>query len=261
MTSAVIKAWNRTSDYVGAGTQLSARAMSTISGFASAQSPGRSPNIGVVPGALTFANSSGYGGNYGSAPACTGFAEDLPAETITSGSIDLAGESLGENQSVTRRVNGSAYITNNIVYSSTNWSNVAGIPRFKLIADGDIYISGDVTQLDGMYVSLTGRIFTCATGNGSVPTDSFDRCKKQLVVNGVLAARQVWFLRGCGTLKYAAANERTLTAGNTATDDQRCSTTNAAAEIINYAPEQWITSTVGPAPDRYDAVTAMPPVF
>jgi hypothetical protein len=279
--AAKISGWNRT-DYQGAGVQLAAMATSSINGFASAQSPGRTPAIGVIPRSLSFANTTGaiYGGDYNGSLPCTGFLENLPSgdgvTTYTSApgnvipsqtlsTIPAGQPGAGTGRAVVYHITGDVFIPANITYdTSAPWSSPSEIPSFQLIVEGNIYISNDVTQLDGLYAAIGGKVYTCANAIGSVPDDSFAGCPNQLVVNGSLAAKQVLLLRGCGSLRYSYNGEPTPGAPNysgTSGDVQTCSGGNHAAEVINYMPEQWIRSAFGLPPDRYDSISSLPPIL
>lgn len=206
---------------------------------------------------LTFANTgSGYGGNFGGGIACTGFIDNTIA--VTSGTT-LQPVNLANGGREVRRYNGNVYIGSNVELPE-NWGNsVTNAPLFQLLVKGNIYIGANVSRIDGLYAA-TGNIYTCATGPGSPATSgTFQACKSQLVVNGALAANKISWLRDCGSVIYAQSTDTAPAEGGQ--DKERCSSNNAAAEVINYSAEQWIRS-AAPDPDyKYDAISSLPPVL
>lgn len=270
-----IIAHNRFSDFAGAGGQYAVMGMNIINQFASAQYNfmNANPTSGDRPTELTFANqpsgSYGYGQGWGSTARCIGYVEELPNGTpVETGSVSINGTtSVPPGTSIVRHVKGNVYIRHDIRYvGSGSWTSPGQIPEFQLVVEGDIYIDNGVNQLDGLYVAIPdfatgngGNIYTCATSMGSVPNNTFSQCKSQLVVNGALVAKKVHFLRDCGTLARSVVSEPTVYSGGT--NDQVCSGANHAAEVINYTPLHWIRSSVGPPPDRYDAITSLPPIL
>jgi len=268
--TATIKGQNRGSgdNYAGSGVQHAAFSNGFISQFVSGQY-NRNFTTTRPPVGLTFANNaggSGYGGGFGTGGGCIDPLQQLPSDAEEStGDTILNGKGLLPNDKVVQHVKGDVLITNNITYGTT-WTDVRQIPLYELVVEGNIFIAGNVTQLDGLYVALSnaagtsgGHIYTCATGMRSLPTNTFTGCKRQLVVNGSFVAKQVHLLRDCGSLKYSPSDVGTTYSGGV--DDQTCNVTNHAAEVFNYGPEQWIRAAAGFPSDAYDSISSMPPVL
>lgn len=278
---ALIKTYSRP-DGAGSGTQLAAYSQGFIEQFVSGQfnAIGVNPAVGNLPTALTFANSpggSGYGGAFGSTGPCIDYVTKLPAGTPTiAGDKELPDNPAGQPMNApvqimagTKKVQyivGDVFIKHNITYSAAGWTAIEQIPLYQLVVVGNIYISPDVTQLDGLYAAVQkadgsggGNIYTCATGIRAEVTQTFTACRTQLVVNGAFSAKKVHFLRDCSSLYRAGVTEGTIYRGGRS--DQLCDADNHAAEIFNYSPEQWIRGAVGPASNKYDAISSMPPVL
>jgi hypothetical protein len=125
------------------------------------------------------------------------------------------------------------------------------MPSFKLIVEGNIYVSPAVTRLDGVYRAQPpaatpgkGNFYTCA--NGFTPMTLgvavSAGCGNQLTVNGAVSARQVWLLRTAGTVSAATA-----------------------AETFNFVPETWVNAAFGSVMPEdlagYDSLSNLPPVL
>jgi hypothetical protein len=97
-------------------------------------------------------------------------------------------------------------ITGNVTLASGNYT-AADLPTFTLVADGNIYISNNVTRLDGFYVSK-GLIYTCVTGSlpvpDTTPANPYSNCSNKLTFNGQVVARQIRLGRTNGTLSQSA---------------------------------------------------------
>lgn len=246
-------------DYTGSGTQFAAISSKFIEGFVSGQY-----NTGLTgrPRGLSFANTTGtYGGNFQNSGGCVGFVDKL--QNPENAPASLGNITVGSGQRKVYHRVGNIFINGDISMADS-WSTVEDIPVFQLVVEGDIYISANVTQLDGMYAAVPrggsgGNIYTCANGLGSIPVNTFTDCKRQLVVNGSLSANSIKFMRDCSSLRYATTSEPTRYFGGT--NPQTCSETNRASEIINFTPEQWIRGAIGDGTKKYDAITSMPPVL
>jgi hypothetical protein len=271
--------WNNEGpSFSGAGAQFATYAMKQIFDFATA--------LGNTGGAqagsgLAFANktpSGGtFGGTFGALPCASNFfatkgtttpaaspinvgglATNTYTGTAPAGQAVQIGGNLGGSQKVVVYVDGDVLITGDIKFPGS-WTT-ANPPYFQLIVRGNIYISQNVKQLDGIYSAQPngaagGIIYTCA--NTGLPATAvapagggaFTSCKNQLIVNGSFVARQVQFLRVNGTLRQSAANEP----GNA---------TSHAAEIFNYSPALWMTMPPGiTTTNDYDSVTSLPPIL
>lgn len=286
-SGASIKAHNRgTLPFAGAGASVATLATGSISGFPS----GQFANIvlGTAPTALSFANTTGgMGGGWGSTVPCVGidkFKESipLPGDELTGRTVPAVNTQcylgsgtqgscpVGYHQVTTQQWrythDGDIFISGDIKYSGGTWGNVSDIPLFQIVVNGDIYIDNDITQLDGVFISVGGTIYTCSTAIGDKHTDTWQGdgsvCGKQLVVNGAFIADNIRFSRECATLNRSQPFETTNYTGGT--DPQYCQPAGSgtrASEVFNFLPEQWIKSSIGPPGTKYDAITNMPPIL
>ena len=264
----------------GSGTQFAAFASGFIDRFVSGQyNPlGANPDAGSMPTKLTFANNaggSGYGGGFGTAGACYNYVEKLPEGTQpTVGNTSINGHGIGVGHKEIQYIKGNAYINGNISYNNGTRSTASDIPLYELVVEGDIFIDARVTQLDGLYVALPssptagGNIYTCAFVSGAsatLPTTTFqggvNNCKRQLVVNGAFAAKQIKFGRDCGSLVMSQNNEPTPSSYTGGVDAQLCNASNHAAEVFNFMPEVWIRSATGGGKTNYDSISSLPPIL
>lgn len=263
-----IAGWNNNlPGYAGAGGKFGVTALAGITGFASAQGSSQSG------AGLSFANtgsspSSGqYGGSFGSGGICW----SPPSTNVTTSAGDtLGGMTVQPGEHKTIHYTGDLYIANNIVYAE-GWGNLRDIPGLVIYVDGNIYIDAGVTRLDGTYAARPtsatagGTIYTCATpGNRSniaTEPDYFNICKNQLVVNGSLIGKAIKFLRTCGTVGQAVANEPVTTTGGT--DKGTCGAGSHAAEVINNGPADWLGrgNMDAVTNDQWNSVVSLPPVL
>ncbi len=134
-------------------------------------------------------------------------------------SYHASGGTLGGAAGFTGRhtmyVEGNVIINGDITYGPTG-ATIDSIPSFTLIVKGNIYISHNVKQLDGIYIAQSttpaganGEIHTC-TNNGTPfnLASSGDRdilanlcSQEQLKINGLLAANKLKFYRVKYTLR------------------------------------------------------------
>ncbi|HSX30226.1 MAG TPA: hypothetical protein VLE73_06745 [Candidatus Saccharimonadales bacterium] len=274
-----IVAWNKENpSFSGAGTQYAAYAMNRVHDFATAYGN----TAGAVPGtSLAFANTTAvgasiFGGLFGSLPCVPDYyarrtlttTQPLPSGNLPSlpnglrsftatGPITVHGNVTPGQQSVIY-VDGDVLIDGDITYAGS-W-NINNMPLLQLVVRGNIYISENVTQLDGIYIAqpstaTNGIIFTCANpGLPGIPvatTDPlvFSRCRNTLTINGSFIARQVQLLRTRGTLSQSSSLEAPA-GGN-------------IAEVFNYSPATWIQQPPVPSDmmEGYDAITSLPPVL
>lgn len=246
--------------YAGSGVEFAAIAANQITGFSSATMRtlgGSSP----LPGTgLTFSNNSPTSlGSYFSSNSrevkdwfvgtMEGTTRDAP-QTTPGPSINNAGFAAyadgGQTyfapsanktltisaisnftQSHTVYVDGDVIITGNIVANEasivTGGGDVGSIPYFTVIAKGNIYISKDVTRLDGLYIAQpkdvsggknndkdSGIIYTCKdpTDGASYSTANlYYSCDSKLTINGAFVSQKTKFLRTNGTLAQIAKTE------------------------------------------------------
>ena len=208
----------------GAGAQFNALSLTNIVGFASAQTAfGRSPtdlsfaNSGAGVNISTDTYSPALGGNFGGAQCLTDVTKPTGGDTTNvPGSYTLPATTInpGDNKSIF--VNGDVYISGNVTYGP-GWTYTAGgtnntVPSLVLSATGNIYISPNVTELDGLYIAkpnsagVGGKIYTCYPGFGPVPasyiSNLFNKgCNNQLAVYGNFEANQVNMMRTYGSLR------------------------------------------------------------
>jgi hypothetical protein len=252
--NAGILGWNK-GNGAGAGTQLAAQAASLITDFASATMRGSNP---VTPKGLSFGNVTGtYGGNFGTGQCAKDYfanASNVQSGYTTTGST----VPLATHQTV--YVNGDAFIRGNILYAGNgSWANLAQIPSYYMVVKGNIYISEQVTQLDGVYIAQPktdgsgGKIYTCVDHDTrqvrTTSPDAFTRCQNKLTVNGAFIANQVKFLRTIGSLRDSTVGE--------------ASTSPTIAEVFNYSPELFLVNpgVSSQSARQYESATGLPPVL
>lgn len=256
---AKIEAWatTRSGNWVGAGGEFAVRATDVIDGFIS-----RSLNGSESPTALSFGNTSGttritdFGGEPGSdSGAYGGCIPDYWTELGQDGFAPLPGVSGGE-WAGGAAPNGYYYHTGTLTITDNvnlpgNWTNVNDIPRFYLVVKGNINISPDVTNIDGVIIAQPtplgagGTINTCAT------TD-WRECDSKLTFNGAVVADTIKLNRTIGDVSDAGANEQPGS-GN-------------IAEVFNFLPELYLAEqgdldipVSGAA--KYDYIIGLPPVL
>jgi hypothetical protein len=194
----------------------------------------------IVP--ATDAESPALGGSYGAQAKCVvpPQPDTSVAQTLTPGSLNLNGGDttgvgvaknykgdltlsssrvLSGNTSVF--VNGNVYINSNLQLNQAGWgissTGKTTVPSFTLTATGNIYISPNVTQLDGIYAS-SGTIYTCGqispVAYAPMPAAQlYDSCHNQLLFTGSVMADQVKMMRTFGSLR----DEKAVTGTTTAT--------------------------------------------
>lgn len=265
-TDGSIISWNRGvgAGYAGAGTRLAALALDSIYEFSSGN---------TAPRGLTFANTTGsgstYGGLLGSLPCTPDYYGRKPATTLpfttipaalTSGAYVPGGVgpfsisgSLAAGKRVTLYADGDVFITGDITYPGS-WTT-GDMPLFQLVVRGNIYIRNTVGRLDGVYIAQRngpsgGTIYTCATAAAPlVPGPGLNStCGGKLTVNGAFVANDVQLLRTRGTRQQAAAGE--------------LNSSNNIAEVFNFSPALWMAQPTGlPSSLHYDSIAGLPPVL
>ncbi len=201
--------------------------------------------LNQTPGSDYTISSSLKGTYFANSTATTPFS--LGANTITNG------------QQITLYVNGNLSITGNITYNTKDWKSISDIPNLKLIVSGNIYISPDVTQLDGTYIAK-GSIYDCSyveqdfattaytsiANSGSYPNSGTgaQACyNNHLIVNGSFIANSVYLQRTGGD--YTNGN------GTIAP---------SPAEVFNYGPEDWLAPSQANT-GQFEAIKDLPPVL
>ena len=247
----------------GSGVQFAASALGEVSGFNSARlrTGAQKP---LPPDGLTFANIGATDGQNGIGQHCLfdyyshrdddTVAQDKPDAVITSlakgkwkhsGSVTIGNGtspvSIGLGNKASLYVDGDVTINSNVEYApDSGWLTLNDIPSFYLIVKGNIYVSPNVTRLDGMYImqpntgTPTGAMFTCAAATPThqfTPLDRYNNCKNRLTINGGLQAVRVYFDR-IGTYSLRDATNSTEAKAGSST----------GAEIVNFSPEMYLTS-------------------
>lgn len=273
----------------GSGTQFAALALGQISGFGSASVRGsgyphglsfsNAPdtiNIGVPDQPLDGGQYAGQGicsedfystlkksdATHVTASSINVNALDDNKQSYTDGDITINGGSPFTKQAALF-VNGNVYIRGDISYSAGKY--------LAIIAKGNIYIDNNVYNLDGLYVAQPkddgsrGTIYTCSQvslNSASLfdKNDLYDNCggndKKQLVVNGAFAAKDVKLLRVANSLRNSCRGEYVTALGG-------CGASKAA-EVFNFSPEIYLFTPVfeeNTTSDPYQYITTLPPVL
>ena len=164
--------------------------------------------------------------------------------------INQAGIKIYQGQHATIYVDGNVYINGNVqLMSWISGSSIQNIPSFTLIAKGNIYISPNVTELDGTYIAQGGTIYTCSN-NGATPNPLYSSCSNnQLKIYGSLIAKQIDFMRTNGTVSQAANPSSNLCSG---ADPN-------AAEVICYTPNEWLGQSG--SNNYYNEISSPPPIL
>ncbi len=265
--------------YKGSGGQLGVMSRGSIIEFVSASLRTASP---TKPNGLSFSNTptpgnfahlslscTNYFSDYDDAVASTtnaGFiANALPttfgAERILShrGNLIIPGYSPFPGK-ITVYVNGDLSVIGNIQYTN-GYASVASIPNVRFIVRGNIYISPNVTRLDGTYIAMPvdaangGAVFTCSPIGTSPEYDELkDNCAKATPLRfyGSVLAKYIHLHRLAGTSNDANIgadyNDPTLT-----------------GETFVESPLHWIvrpqTSGTAGQSTKYESVTKLPPVL
>ena len=288
----------------GSGTEQAAIALNSITGFGTAQTNHyRSPTELAFGGlsSVAYSNDSpNIGGNYGN----THCLEEVVAPTNpTTGSKTVTGPyvlslsdlsfGIGENKSIF--VNGDVFIPSNVNFPDGTWTKDS-TNSFILKATGNIYISWDVTSLDGIYIAKN-KIYTCSQKTPDnyfyafAPGSLYDRCSNQLVIHGSFVANKVNFMRTYGSLRDEKARTGAVSCsvvngggrarvririvnGVCPPNSLTCSSIGlaaptlrqtCAAEVFEYTPDMYLSDPkiqkVNNGAIIYDAITSLPPVL
>lgn len=102
------------------------------------------------------------------------------------------------------KYNGTLNITGNIISANNNsYSSIYALPQTIIFVNGDVKISGNVTQIDA-WIIATGSIDTCSEfSDGSTEADALGHpraaCTNQLVFNGPIVANKLLLHRSFGS--------------------------------------------------------------
>ena len=256
-----ILTWNTNSpSFKGSGTTMAAQALGQIIGFVSNQ------NSTTTGNELTFANigsgigGSIYGGLFGTAPCgpdLSSYSSITPSSnpgtissvnsgaTAYSSDLQISNLNISNSTQATIYTTGNIYITSDIKYNTTGWTDPSKIPNLKIIAK-NIYIDSGVHQLDGIYIA-TGDIKDCANNTGAFQdTSCFANVSSpinQLTVNGSFMANQIYLQRTGGNIYPTSSMS-----------------TPIPAETFNYSPEEWLAP-VGSQQGRLTALFSLSPTL
>lgn len=296
-TSSDIKGSLSVATGLGAGTQLAAFALGTISEFNTA-------SLTTNHSDLAFANiGAGTPGNFGGFSGCIphyyggaqgpGVSNNLNVGTLTDGShqytgaLTISGGAISAGKHVYLYVKGDVTIDGAITLASTA-TDRDNIPSFYLVVtDGSIKIKNAVRQLDGVYIAEpsavvnSGTIYTCVKASGAPygPGEVdllYPECFNQLVVNGSFMAKTVKLLRTFGSLRNASATEYSGGAPHScvANSNSPAATTTVsvcAGEVFNFSPYTYVAQapSAGPASNTpgappssgYEYIASLPPLL
>ena len=272
--------------WAGSATQFGAFALGEIANYMSAGQ--NSPRTNVPPGDsqarpvldLTFGNFdpansiSSHGETnsslfdlrkvegYGGVSGMQGCIDDY-FTAIASGGGTAAPAAIASNRVINGQVAeyrvGDVFINANIDYPAS-WSD-GNVPSYYLVVVGNIYISGNVDRLAGVYIAQehpaqpnSGRIYTCSQGASTLYAASqiYSNCNRKLTVNGAFIAKQVKFLRSRGSTNIA--------------DPYETPASSNAAEVFDFNPAIYMgvpNSSLkrGSAKVQYDFITSLPPIL
>ncbi len=177
----------------------------------------------------------------------------------SSGPLTLSTDTIPAGKNITIFVNGDVYIGGDITYAAGY--NADNVPKFALVARGNIFIDPAVSRLDGFYIaqpdttnattiSNSGVVWTCHSSSSDTPTQLYvsSACRNKLTFNGAVIARQVNLLRIFGDLPGPGLQA-----------------SQAPAEVFNFTPEMVIgggffNSSSGNT-YKIESLISLPPVF
>lgn len=279
---------NDSSGRSGSGTQGLVIDAGRVIGVASGVFTGT-----LLPQPLTFANYSTvaaaipntqFGGGFGALtfnlPTQDAAATAWTAGSTSNGSYFHAGDAVYANNAVGAArmtvyiTGGNLTINGDIKYSgaTSGYRNLASIPHIKFVVrsggvagKGNIYIGGAVGQIDAELIA-EGSIDTCY----NLAANAYNTCSvaagsKPLVVNGSLTASKVKMGRLVGTLRESRPEDGSRTGACPAPVANGYCNFNNIAEIIQFTPEVYLSNPAEAPPtptgNRYDSITALPPLF
>lgn len=249
----------------GASSQLAAFALGSIENFYTGNMRGLTTSP-QPPLDLTFGNTANgnskvamnAGGFSGHTNCIPDYFANRGNNPVLTGDQTIATKSIADGTKEVLYYQGDVHITGTgISFNNTNWNNIASIPSFYLIVQGNIFINPSVTRLDGVYIAQPdedgngGEIVTCAVGHRNF-TPPGNACDKQLEINGAFIAKQVRFKRSHGTLTAALPNEGPGVSN--------------AGEVFKFSPETYL-SPLNSSLERslpftkYDYITSLPPIL
>jgi hypothetical protein len=273
---------NDSSGKSGAGVQGIIVATSIVNGVMSGDMFTPSTSLKT----LTFANTSSilaspanavYGGGFGAMSFTMPIADPnaaiwIPATTTSgvkssyryTGSTTFSNNSVAASTRMTVDLTGDLTINGNIIYSNSGgYGSVDAIPHIKFIVrkngavGGNIYINPNVSRIDAEFIA-ENSIDTCNTGSAN-KNDSCGPTSTTLVVNGSLASPTLQLNRLIGTVRLSTPGDAILTGPGTYANSGNI------GEIFQFTPDMFLSTPAEPPTtgigNRYDAVTALPPLF
>lgn len=173
------------SDMRGSYGEYGVIATGSISNFGS---NGVTSASGTISQELTFANTVGLG-HFSSGWCFNDVFDSFPNPTWTGAAWTGGDISLGPNDRMVIRVNGPVHITGDIQTQDATLSSIDQMPEFVLIADGDINVDSNVTELDGIFITK-GNFITCTghTSPASLSLKDNSACRSALNINGMVIA-------------------------------------------------------------------------
>jgi hypothetical protein len=306
-------------NYKGTGAQYGAMARGSISGFFTSgnRNVANTPSKGLTLSNTTPVTTDEYGGNYGAGLPCivdyfsdpalnppNGGTRDKALTSINgrervwtgaiiaglgkyrylaAGDTTIAGLTVPVGQQAAVYIDGDLTISNNITFASGAGTQ-NDMPNLAIIVRGNIFITPNVSRIDGLYVAqprvgqeaTKGRIYTCALAFAQVPAvnlaSTCGTTSSQLAINGAVVAQQIKFLRTMNSLKdstysnVAPAGETPNFADGSGSGG---GANTKAAEIINYTAEMYLAPSAIKDPDlscidancKYDSIYSLPPVY
>jgi hypothetical protein len=228
--------YNGVTYYGGGGSQFGARSLGENLSFASATDRNGLTTGPTTPTGLTFGNmlkdaagvSKSISGSYGGRASLShcipdywgastnSLANVAPNQYVNGNWSETSPMNIPDSTQEVIFVNGDAYINHDLKFANSSWSNkdTSKIPSFYLIVHGNIYISNDVRNLDGVYVAQPngnsgGNIYTCTkplSGGLFAADQLYDQCARPLTVTGSFVAKQVHYQRVLGDVSKSISD-------------------------------------------------------
>lgn len=279
---------NAPSNYSGSGVELAIFAVNAVTNFQAL-----SQQNSLQPGVATYSNvgvgAGNFGGNFTNAHCNLNYYDAKPdvatmaampatafslasvagtggsyyADRGGSGTQVFSASTLADGKRAVFYVNGNVHITGSGMfgYANNRWADRDLIPSITIVATGNIYIAGSISEVHGILIAQSGAIHTCARNNGAnpsllSPTEddaalSSALCGGKLTVYGAAMSKELHLLRHTGALTGATVAEPRTSAN--------------ISEVFVYPPELFLTEGAGlprpPGAVRVQSINALPPVF
>jgi hypothetical protein len=175
--------------------------------------------------------------------------------------ITLSAGNINPNTRPTVYVDGDVYISGDI--TNTGAWDVSSMPVFQLVARGNIYISPTVKRLDGVFIAqktsagTKGIVYTCTNPAAGLQFNA-------LPLDGNLydmCKAETLVVNGAVVADRLMLLRTKGSLKQSVAGETRASTT--VGEVFNYNPSVWIAQPdyLGGKVDDYDAITSLPPVL